>query len=286
MIWLLDSAEREPTPSPARAAIVSVVIGEAYEATWRRFCAASWVAYAERIGVDLIVFKDRIDKADLARSPAWQKLLIPGLSWMQRYERILWLDSDIIISPGAPDIFAYAGPPEKVSLCLDGARLSPAEAQIYLERLRGKPLPPDSFDIAWRAAQHETYRDNGLPPHDVQFNTGVMALSPARHKDVFRSVYNSPQVTALYEQPHLSHRLLQDDLAHVISPRFNWGIIESMRLYVQEDVLKGEDPEVIGKLVHILLNAEMRNAYFLHFYGAMNLLKLYLDEPAERPAAA
>ena len=285
MIWFLTSAEQEPTPSPARAAIVSVVIGDAYEAMWRRFCVASWVAYAERIGVDLIVFKDRLDKADLSRSPAWQKLLIPSLPWMQRYERIVWLDSDIIISKDAPDILEFAGPPEKISLCVDGARLSPVEAQIYLERLSGEPLPPDSFPIAWLAAQHQTYHDNGIVPHDVQFNTGVMVISPGRHKDLLRSVYDCPQITKLYEQPHLSHRLLQQGLAHVISPRFNWGIVESMKMYLYDEVLKGETPEVIGKAVQILIRAEMRNAYFLHFYGAINLLKLYLPEPATAAAA-
>jgi hypothetical protein len=286
MIWFVDSAEQTPTPSPARAAIVSVVIGEAHEAAWRTLSAASWVAYAERIGVDLIVFKDRIDKTDLARSPAWQKLLIPSLPWIQRYERLIWLDSDIIISETAPDILEFAGPPEKVSLSREGSRLSPAEAQIYLERLRGESTPPDKFDVAWRQETRMTYVSNGLPPHDEQFNTGVMVLSPQRHKDLFRSVYDSPEITRLYEQPHLSHRLLQDDLAHVISPRFNWGIIEPIRLYIQDEVIKDEDPVVIGKLVRILMRAELRNGYFLHFYGAMNLLKFFMGVPIGQPAAA
>ena len=86
MIWFLDSADQEPTPTSARAVIVSVVIGEDYDEMWTKLCAGSWRAYAERWGFDIIVFKGRLDKTD-ARSPAWQKLLILALPWMQRYER-------------------------------------------------------------------------------------------------------------------------------------------------------------------------------------------------------
>ena len=104
---------------------------------------------------------------------------------------------------------------------------------------------------------------------------------------LLRSVYDRPQATRLYEQAHLSHALHETELAHVISPRFNWGIMESMRLYLHEDVLEDETPEVLGRIVLALMRAELRNAYFLHFYGAMNLLKLFMPEPeAPRAAAA
>jgi len=286
MIWFLHSAEQHPTPSPNRAAIVSFVIGEDYESTWSQLCAPSWIAYAERIGVDLIVFKGRLDKTDLSRSPAWQKLLILALPWIQRYERIVWLDSDIIVSESAPDIFEFAGPPEKVGLSLEGARISPAEQQIYIERFNKVILPPDSVDTAWRNRQYGAYITHGLSPYAEQFNTGVMVLSPQHHRDLLLSVYNCPEVSRLYEQAYLSHRLLESGLAHVISPRFNWGIAESVQLYLQEEVLVYEDPHVIARIINVLVRAEMRNAYFLHFNGAMNLLKLFADKPSGMSIAA
>ena len=286
MIWFLDSADQEPTPTSARAVIVSVVIGEDYDEMWTKLCAGSWRAYAERWGFDIIVFKGRLDKTD-ARSPAWQKLLILALPWMLRYERAIWLDSDVMISVGAPDILEHAGPPEKVGLSMEGARLSPAEQQIYLERLHKEAAPPESWTYLWGNSQSSAYAADGLPSHDALFNTGVMVLSPSHHRDLLRSVYDRPQATRLYEQAHLSHALHETGLAHVISPRFNWGIIELMRLYLHEDVLKDETPEVLGRIVLALMRAEMRNAYFLHFYGAMNLLKLFMPEPeAPRAAAA
>jgi hypothetical protein len=283
MIWFIHSAQQEPTPSSSRAAIVSVVIGETYEAMWGQLCAASWIAYVERMGFDLIVFKARLDPAD-ARSPAWQKLLILALPWMQRYERVVWLDSDIIISPGAPDILEFAGPPEKVGLVLEGARLSPAEQQVYLERLHKMIAPPDSLDYLWSNSQIAAYHADGLPPHGELYNTGVMVLSPRHHTELLRGVYECPERTRLYEQAHLSHLLIEGGLAHEISPRFNWGIMESMRLYLDEEVLAGLSENALGGIVTALVRAEMRNAYFLHFYGAMNLLKLFMRPPVEAAA--
>jgi hypothetical protein len=286
MIWFIHSAQQHPTASPNRAAIVSFVIGDDYEATWSKLCAPSWIAYAERIGVDLIVFKDRLDKTDLSRSPAWQKLLILALPWMQRYERIIWLDSDIIISRSAPNILEFAGPPEKVGLSLEGARLAPAEQQIYLERFQKTTLSPDTVDTVWQDRQYGAYMTHGLTPYPEQFNTGVMVLSPQHHRDLLLSVYHQPEVSRLYEQAYLSHRLLETGLAHVISPRFNWGIAEAVQLYLQEEVLLYEDPQTIARIVVVLVRAEMRNAYFLHFNGAMNLLKMFVNTPVEASITA
>jgi len=133
MIDVLESPHDQPAPSSARAAIVTFVIGDVYQHAWLHMCSKSWTSYAQRIGADLIVMKDRIDATDVTRSPAWQKLLILDLPWAKRYERIIWLDSDIVINDSAPDILEYGGPIEKVGICQDVGHISPAEAQIYLE---------------------------------------------------------------------------------------------------------------------------------------------------------
>jgi hypothetical protein len=277
MIDILGSAQDEPAPSGARAAIVSFVIGEVYEKTWTRMCAPNWIRYARRIGADVILFKGRIDAGDVARSPAWQKLLILGLPWARRYERIIWLDSDIVINEGAPDILDYAGPVEKIGICEDCGRMSPAEAQVYLEGKTGATLSPDKVQTSWRTALRQIYLNNQTPPHETMFNTGVMVLSPAHHDAALRSIYSCPQISHLCEQPQLSHRLLEDDLAHILSPRFNWGLIEPIELIFNNGMIGDETPEFRAQVMHVIVRSQLKSAYFLHFYGAMTLLTHYAD---------
>jgi lipopolysaccharide biosynthesis glycosyltransferase len=277
MIQILTSAHDQPAPSSARVAIVTFLIGEVYERTWSRMCARSWTSYAQRIGADIIVLKDRIDASDVSRSPAWQKLLILDLPWAKRYERILWLDSDIIINDEAPDILQYGGPVEKVGICEDSGHLSPAEAQVYLESRLKIQLSPHNVQTSWRTAMRERYATYNTPPHDVMFNTGVLVLSPAHHNEALKSVYSYPQISQLYEQPRLSHSLLEHDLVYTLSPRYNWGIMEPIELIFNKGRIGDETPEFMAQIIHVIVRSQLNCAYFLHFYGAMNLLKHYAD---------
>ncbi len=277
MLHILQSAHEQPAPSSARATIVSFVIGEIYARTWSRMCSHSWIRYAERTGVDIIILQHRIDASDVDRSPAWQKLLILDQPWSQRYERIIWLDSDIIINQAAPDILEYGGPIEKVGLCEDSGRLSAAEAQIYLERKTNTVFSPRDVFTTWRHATRERYILCKTSPHEVLFNTGVMVLSPEHHNDLLKSVYTCPEMTRLFEQPELSHRLLEQDLAHVLSPRYNWGLIEPIELIFNCGMIGEETPEFMAQVMHVIVRSQLNCAYFLHFYGAMNLLTHYAD---------
>ncbi len=239
MIEILRSGRDEPASSSARAAIVSVVIGEVYENTWMRMCAPSWIAYASKIGADIIVLNGRIDASDVDRSPAWQKLLILDLPWAKRYERIIWLDADIIINEAAPNILDYAGPVEKVGVAEDFGRLSPAEAQVYLECKTKLTLSPHNVLTSWRAAMRGIYIRNQTPPHDTMFNTGVMVLSPTHHADILaRRVREPADFPSGYEQPQLSHRLVENDLAHILSPRFNWGLVEPIETIFNSGMIR------------------------------------------------
>lgn len=296
--------ENPATPVPytgRKAAIVTLIIGKNYIATWLRLCRASWHAYAERCGMDLIVIAAPLDTSAraTARSPAWQKLLILSQPWSQQYERIIWLDSDIVIAPHAPDIIEYAGPAEKISLAISGGRSSTAERMVFMERLYNTTFRPDAEREVWNMEVHKNYTSHKIPEHDVMYNTGVLVLSPLHHRELFLQCYEGEDSGGrLYEQPLLSHEIVERNLAHVINIRFNWGIQEALFLYVPEIITLHQQAEPLRapamKMAHFLVRCELRNAYFLHFYGTMGLmmtmnpqdifggapLDLYLDKPA------
>src|SRR5262249_25014656 len=102
--------ERGATPGRAavteRTAIVTLAIGEAQRRLWREECRANWARYAQRCGFDLIAIEQPLDSSERARnrSPAWQKLLIAGQRFASDYERLVWLDADILIHPEAPSV--------------------------------------------------------------------------------------------------------------------------------------------------------------------------------------
>ncbi len=279
MLHFLPSRTTQPALTGAKAALVTIVMGEKYERAWERLCRPTWVGYAARFGFDIVVIQDRLDPKD-ARSPAWQKLLVLDQPWAKRYQRIVWLDSDILIAQGAPDILKHAGPPEKIGLCLDGARLSDAETQIYVERLNGIQLGPDLYSTVRAQTKRFMYANNDVPEHEIAYNTGVMALSPKHHNELLLSCYSQPEVTDIYEQPYLSHLLVECGKVFPINPRFNWGFIESLNIYFRSGLRGDEDEAYLTRSILHLARAELRNAYFLHFYSALDFLDAFASDPA------
>lgn len=278
-MFVLNSPEVLVPRSGRRAALVTIVIGETYAATWMRLAHQSWERYANTYDLDLIVIACPLDSSARAasRSPAWQKLLILSQPWAQQYERIVWLDADIVISSYAQNILQAAGPAEKISLTVSGGRSSAAERMLFMERLYQARFLPTAEQIVWAAEVEKNYIDHQVPPHDVMFNTGVMVVSPQHHNELFLRCYEGDQVDRLYEQPLLSHEIIERDLAYPINSRFNWGIQEALFIYLPEIIRLKEHPpafvEPVLKLARYLVRCELANSYFLHFYGTMNLMK-------------
>jgi hypothetical protein len=278
-MFILESADAPVPQTGRRAAIVTIVMRAEYQMTWARLCRDSWQRYAQVFDLDVIVIAGPLDTGARAssRSPAWQKLLILNQPWAQRYERIIWLDSDIIIAPQAQNIMAACGPAEKIALTLSGSRISDSERMLFLERLYRLPIRPDAEQRAWIGDVRKNYDLHGVPQHDIMFNTGVLVLSPQHHNALFLHCYEGEQVARLYEQPLLSHEIIQRDLAHPISARFNWGIQEALFFYLPEIIdLDQRPPEMVEpvlQLARYFVRRELANAYFLHFYGTMGLMK-------------
>lgn len=277
MFFVIDNADAVIPPTGNKTAIVTIVIGGPYVATWDRLSNESWQHYAIRWDMDLIAITVPLDASEraAARSPAWQKLLILNQPWAQQYERIVWLDSDIIISRFAPSIIEYAGPPEKVSLTVSSDRMSLSERTIFLERLYNGRIKPSAEESMWSEETDKNYNLHHVPPQPYMFNTGVMVLSPRHHNELFLSCYEGEQAGRLYEQPLLSYEIITRDLEHRISARFNWGIQEPLLLYLPEALTTSSGSEMsedLRRQLRFFVRRELYNGYFLHFYGSMGLM--------------
>ena len=86
-------------------AIVTFVIGERYEQMHAIF-RPSVEKYCKKYDIDYIVLDKPLD-TDISNHHkiGIQKLLITLQEWSSKYDNIMWLDSDIYISPNAENIF-------------------------------------------------------------------------------------------------------------------------------------------------------------------------------------
>ncbi len=260
-----------------KKALVTLAIGPGYRERFDQMCRKGWTAYAERHGYNVVVIDQPLDSSERAtkRSPAWQKCLILGIPAVADCERVVWVDSDILINPAAPSIVDSV-PLERIG-AIDESRFPTPEGHraVLLKHIADTPdtgAPGKDYWRAWLTpgAWHGFI---GLPSdqsHIVQ--TGVMVLSPMHHRELLERVYRRYEDAgpgALYEMRALSHEILSRGLEHWIDPKFNalvWWLIK------YANIKRGQMP-THDQLYHFLLESYLRN-HFLHFAGAADLMAM------------
>lgn len=90
-------------------ALVSIAIGEQTLIDWEKNALPLWLEYCEKWDIGLyVVTSDLVEKDTTTwKKATWQKLLLPS-HFKKAYPKVLrvcYLDTDILISPIAPDIF-------------------------------------------------------------------------------------------------------------------------------------------------------------------------------------
>lgn len=88
-----------------KCAIVTFVIGQKYEDMYSAIFKKSVDKYCKKYDIDLILIKEPFEKFEEKQSLCCQKLLICSQEWATKYDAICWLESDILISPSARNIF-------------------------------------------------------------------------------------------------------------------------------------------------------------------------------------
>jgi len=172
-------------------AVVTLTTGKHYEMI-ATLSHPTLKAYAMRIGADFIVIRE--PDVEL---PHWNKYQLRGL--LDRYDRIIYLDTDLIVRDDCPDLFEMV-PEDRIGLFNEG-NFAPREASmaevalLYQEPLKKK----------WDGDY---------------YNTGVMVLSRI-HRDLF-VLPEKILDTGMYEQSYLDLRILNDEWpVHELEYRLN-----------------------------------------------------------------
>jgi hypothetical protein len=289
-----------------KKAIVTLAIGKSYEAMFEQYCKPLWSLYAEKHGLDFILITQHLDNSPRAqsRTPAWQKCLIFSDPRVQKYEQVVWIDTDILINPNSPDVTMDV-PLEKIGVVDEAATPSQDDLKLYLERFHehfypgGKKISIENIDAPNQSMQEYLkysfnpsayYNDFGLEgKFESIVQTGVMVLSQKYHRELLEHVYygyedKGPEWN--YEQRPLGYEILKQKQEFWMSTKFNmtWVILKALfypfldsRATLKERVFRkfGVDPR--ASLISQCMTATFLNNYFLHYAGGKGSDMRYVD---------
>ena len=198
--------------------LVSICIGEKFYNDWLRYASPSWLDYVDRHDLGLVVFDSHLIEKDSEywKKPTWQKMLI-GSTLAEsniQVENVLYLDSDILISPLAPNLFHDFDPLSiaVVSLCNN----LPQPRDLTLRRLaflRHTHLSSDyPLDSALFMSLPDVFKYHSLPPRDDFFCAGMFAFNINKYASLMKSwfmKYKSDihSITGGGDQVHMNHEI-------------------------------------------------------------------------------
>lgn len=249
-------------------AIVTLAVGPGFAERWHAVCEPLWQRYCDRHGYDLICIEEPLDTSARARSrsPAWQKCLVLGQPFAQRYEQVVWVDADILINPEAPSI-ADGVPVELVGAVDEYATPSRELHSRMLAKLYHR-WDAESVQYVRNPSPEEYYSVFGLPGSFGQVvQTGVMVLSPAHHRELLEHTYASYEDKGPgwnYEMRPLSYELLRAEAVTWLDPRFNyiWGHYVALRFpFLMTHPDHPRQTEYAARA--------LADVHFLHFTGSI-----------------
>ncbi len=258
-------------------AIVTLTVGAGLRERWERVCAPGWRAYAERHGYDLLVLDRPLDGSRRARerSPAWQKCLIAGQEFAAAYERLVWIDADVLINPDAPCVVEGV-PAGRVGAVDEYATPDPEGHARALATLYAH-WDATATTYVPNPRPHDYYEASGLPPFDHVVQTGVLVLE-AGHREILERVYDRFEERGVgwnYEMRPLSAELLGAGTVAWLDSRFNylWGIYKA--LHAPQLVARPDDPNRLD-----VVRRALADVHFLHFAGTADEMPEAAVDPA------
>src|SRR6218665_224686 len=270
-----------------KKAIVTIAISEKHRKLWEQYAARSWNLYAEKYGYDIVCITDPLDKSEraLKRSPSWQKCLILGHPDVKGYDRVVWLDSDIIINHlsapcivslvdekliGAVNAWVFPGFDNYASL---------HQRMIDYCKHHGMPF----FEVG-----EKYFIDYGMPAvSDKAVQGGVLVLTTKLHASLLEDIYNNYEDNRSahwhYEMRPLSYELITRQLVQWIDLRFNY-VLENLKLAKYYNNYPRNYAGRVLRIVRIrtfnylaplgievwqerMVKQAFESSYFLHFAG-------------------
>jgi len=208
-------------------AIVTLAIGQKFLENWKNLCQANWQKYADRHGYDLICIEKPLDDSARAqkRSPSWQKCLILGEESVNKYDRVVWVDADVLLNWANAPCIVEGVAVDKVGAAPEWATPNDQLSAEARDRLF------ESWGITDEKNERDTYAKYGIPAEfDRIVQAGIMVLSPSHHRSILEKVYHKCEETRFGEMPWLSYEQLKADCVQWLDRRFStvWNVHKAL----------------------------------------------------------
>ena len=264
------------SPGDSGNIIVTIAIGDKYLNDWTNYACPSWIKYCEKYKLGLVVVEE--DLIDLSsekwKKATWQKLLI-GKTLQQtnlKIKNVCYLDSDILISPLAPNIFNFH---KEGKIGLVSIRKNmPYEFQEMRRRLaflRNKFYSSDyPLDSSLFISIEDLYRLHNLPIYDDEACMGLIVFSCEEHAELMEKIFlkydkTTKSITNGGDQTHLNYEFHNYGNIYKLNYRFQaiWAFeMAWFYPFLYESKYKND-----SKIINSCIESSLYKNYFLHFAG-------------------
>lgn len=223
----------------ARRALVTVVVGDGYRRFYDAHIRAGHERYARQLGVPLVVLTRPLSSRSVVDHPhaSWEKVKILEEPALAEFDRLCWIDADVVVLGEPPDPFALA---KEGWLAVDD----------------------DTYGVPAQAALGRRWWYGHLPerawPERV-INTGLFVVG-REHAPMLRAVLDA--YGGRWDQGPFSQHLLA-------TPGGTLGPADLNRLVVHHLGVRGYGPramrELVGRpgLLHFAASSAMRTPDYL-----------------------
>lgn len=254
--------------------LVTTAMGPGYLDRWIKYSLPSWMSYASRHGLGIVCITDELAERDVPtyKNGSWQKLLAPAfvLANFPEAGRFCMIDTDIVISPFAPNIFDHA--------CTDGYTVVsslkhlPYPRALVLRRMAflrnafySSSYPLDSFLLG---NPLDDFSDLGLEPPSDYFCAGVIALNRGQVDQMVGWFMDTPGPGDFdaWEQTHLNYWIQNEK--HEWLP-YEWQALWNLEMAWKYPFLYSEGRNVANSsLSRACVEAALWSNNFVHFAGS------------------
>jgi lipopolysaccharide biosynthesis glycosyltransferase len=240
--------------------LVTLAIGREYLELYQQKFMSSHEQYAKKHGYDFQVLtyypEAPFMKEDYPKNYttiSFHKILVCSQEWSEQYDKIIFIDADILINKDAPPIHNFLEFGDKIGVVDEFAQPSCAD-RIAIQK-----------NMGWETSSQEYYRLCGLDMDSpTVINTGLLVFQPKKHRKLLEDIFQKYIHTCenhprgfIFEQTVISYELLKQNAFVLLPSAFNtiWALY------------KWNTPSLD-------LHPFFRKTWFLHFAGKIDIEKV------------
>jgi lipopolysaccharide biosynthesis glycosyltransferase len=182
---------------------------------WIPFTHKPMKLYAERIGADFFVINQKKVNCTLTKKVnpiLFEKYQIYDL--LEKYDRVLYLDTDILVTPHAPNIFEYV-PTEKIGGVFEDFGMDMEDRRKKIQEVQHA-----LGDLNWK---------------EGFMNSGVFVVSK-KHREIFKMIWKYGCYDEKYEQTNTNWYIRKAGFSNsIVNLDYRFNYMGIMRVYYGTD---------------------------------------------------